>query len=125
MGDGTTSVVLLAGEFLKAAKPFVEEGVHPQVHNTCSHPAASATLFDPHGLHAQAVAQDVVVSLTFRVAQNIIRSYRQAGQQAVQKLKELSVDIGTDDKARQRDMMVKCAMTSMNSKLVSVQQVMS
>ena len=31
MGDGTTSVVLLAGEFLKAAKPFVEEGVHPQV----------------------------------------------------------------------------------------------
>lgn len=32
VGDGTTSVVLLAGEFLKAAKPFVEEGVHPQVH---------------------------------------------------------------------------------------------
>ena len=31
VGDGTTSVVLLAGEFLKAAKPFVEEGVHPQV----------------------------------------------------------------------------------------------
>lgn len=80
VGDGTTSVVLLAGEFLKAAKPFVEEGVHPQ---------------------------------------NINRSYRQAGQQAVQKLRELSVDIGTDDKARQRDMMVKCAMTSMNSKLVS------
>lgn len=36
----------------------------------------------------------------------------------MQKLRELSVDIGTDDKARQRDMMVKCAMTSMNSKLV-------
>ena len=50
--------------------------------------------------------------------QNIIRSYRQAGLLAVQKLRELSVDIGTDDKARQRDMMVKCAMTSMNSKLV-------
>lgn len=30
MGDGTTSVVVLAGEFLKQAKSFVEEGVHPQ-----------------------------------------------------------------------------------------------
>lgn len=31
VGDGTTSVVLLAGEFLKECKPFIEEGVHPQV----------------------------------------------------------------------------------------------
>lgn len=31
VGDGTTSVVLLAGEFLKQCKPFVEEGVHPQI----------------------------------------------------------------------------------------------
>jgi len=31
VGDGTTSVVLLAGEFLKNCKPFIEEGVHPQV----------------------------------------------------------------------------------------------
>ena len=31
VGDGTTSVVLLAGEFLKQAKPFIEEGVHPQI----------------------------------------------------------------------------------------------
>lgn len=31
VGDGTTSVVLLAGEFLKQMKPFVEEGVHPRV----------------------------------------------------------------------------------------------
>ncbi|KAH7436362.1 hypothetical protein KP509_05G016500 [Ceratopteris richardii] len=30
VGDGTTTVVLLAGEFLKEAKPFIEEGVHPQ-----------------------------------------------------------------------------------------------
>lgn len=33
VGDGTTTVVLLAGEFLKAAKPFVEDNVHPQVHS--------------------------------------------------------------------------------------------
>lgn len=31
VGDGTTSVVLLAGEFLKQIKPYVEEGVHPRV----------------------------------------------------------------------------------------------
>lgn len=31
VGDGTTSVVLLAVEFLKEAKSFAEEGVHPQV----------------------------------------------------------------------------------------------
>jgi T-complex protein 1 subunit eta len=31
VGDGTTSVVVLAGEILKEAKSFVEEGVHPQI----------------------------------------------------------------------------------------------
>lgn len=31
VGDGTTSVVLLAGEFLKQLKQFVEEGVHPRI----------------------------------------------------------------------------------------------
>eukprot|EP01132_Coremiostelium_polycephalum_P001545 gene1545-1945_t len=31
VGDGTTSVVVMAGEFLKAAKPFLEEGIHPQI----------------------------------------------------------------------------------------------
>jgi len=31
VGDGTTSVVLLAGELLKQSKPFVEDGVHPQI----------------------------------------------------------------------------------------------
>lgn len=30
VGDGTTTVVLLAGEFLKEAKPFIDDGVHPQ-----------------------------------------------------------------------------------------------
>jgi hypothetical protein len=33
VGDGTTSVVILAGELLKEAKPFVEEGAHPRVGN--------------------------------------------------------------------------------------------
>lgn len=31
VGDGTTSVVLLAGEILKECKQFVEDGLHPRV----------------------------------------------------------------------------------------------
>ncbi|KAG0625411.1 hypothetical protein M758_2G052800 [Ceratodon purpureus] len=31
VGDGTSTVVLLAGEFLREAKPFIEDGVHPQL----------------------------------------------------------------------------------------------
>lgn len=31
VGDGTTSVVVLAGELLKEAKPFIEDGVHSAV----------------------------------------------------------------------------------------------
>ena len=31
MGDGTTSVVLTAGELLRQAKAFIEEGMHSQV----------------------------------------------------------------------------------------------
>jgi T-complex protein 1 subunit eta len=31
VGDGTTSVMMLAGELMKEAKPFIEEGIHPQI----------------------------------------------------------------------------------------------
>ena len=31
VGDGTTSVVVLAGELLQEAKAFIEEGIAPQV----------------------------------------------------------------------------------------------
>merc|ERR1712004_953505 len=31
VGNGTTSVVILAGEFLKQCKSFIEEGVHPRI----------------------------------------------------------------------------------------------
>merc|ERR1712166_1402553 len=31
VGDGTTSVVLLSCAFMKVAKPFIEDGVHPQI----------------------------------------------------------------------------------------------
>ena len=31
IGDGTTTVTLLATELLRLAKPFIEDGVHPQI----------------------------------------------------------------------------------------------
>lgn len=31
MGDGTTTVTLMAGELLKESKSFIEEGMHAQV----------------------------------------------------------------------------------------------
>lgn len=48
VGDGTTSVVILAGEFLKEAKPFVEEGVHPRVRNS----SIAAPAACPEHVHA-------------------------------------------------------------------------
>eukprot|EP00879_Flechtneria_rotunda_P008190 GHRR01008580.1.p1 GENE.GHRR01008580.1~~GHRR01008580.1.p1 ORF type:complete len:234 (+),score=56.31 GHRR01008580.1:151-852(+) len=80
VGDGTTTVVILAGEFLRQAKPFVEEGVHPR---------------------------------------SIIKSYRQASQLAVEKVKELSVSLEGKGEDEKKELLLKCAATSLNSKLVS------
>ncbi|KAI6198504.1 T-complex protein 1, eta subunit [Aphelenchoides besseyi] len=78
VGDGTTSVVVLAAEFLKGAKQFVEDGVNPQL---------------------------------------IIRAYTQASREAIKKLRELSVKL-TDEKELY-EMLIKCAATTLSSKLVS------
>merc|ERR1719483_1068633 len=80
VGDGTTSVVLLACEFLRMAKPFIEDGVHPRV---------------------------------------IVSGYRRACAVVLEKLKELSVDWEKKTDVEIRDMLEKCAMTAMNSKLIS------
>merc|ERR1719510_2316122 len=80
VGDGTTSVVLLACEFLRMAKPFIEDGVHPRV---------------------------------------VINGYRKACTDVLEKLKELSVDWEKKTDQEIRDMLEKCAMTAMNSKLIS------
>lgn len=81
VGDGTTTVVLLAAELLKESKSFVEEGVHPQA---------------------------------------IIRAFRQASVAAVERVRELATDIAAGRSIEeQADMLKKCAITSLNSKLVS------
>lgn len=83
VGDGTTSVVMLAGELLKSTKPFIEEGMHPQV---------------------------------------VIKAYRTATSLALAKIKEISVKINKDDPAEMRSLLVKCASTTLCSKLLSMQK---
>lgn len=31
VGDGTTSVIILAGEMMLAARPFIERNIHPSI----------------------------------------------------------------------------------------------
>ena len=80
VGDGTTSVVLLASEMLKMVQPFVEDGVHPQI---------------------------------------LIRAIRQAATLAVEKVKSLAVAFEGE---KAKEMLLKCAGTALNSKLISSHQ---
>ncbi|MGH0164063.1 UNVERIFIED_CONTAM: hypothetical protein FKN15_045620 [Acipenser sinensis] len=75
VGDGTTSVTLLAAEFLKQLKPYVEEGLHPQT---------------------------------------IIHAFRTATQ--------LSYFHPWCVLREQKSLLVKCASTALNSKLIAVQK---
>mmetsp|Transcript_53431 Transcript_53431/g.134964 ORF Transcript_53431/g.134964 Transcript_53431/m.134964 type:complete len:563 (-) Transcript_53431:78-1766(-) len=80
VGDGTTSVVVIAGELLKEAKNFLEDGL---------------------------------------VAPQIIKGYRVACNLALQKLSEMAVDLKDKSETEKRSMLIKCAETTLNSKLVS------
>jgi len=80
VGDGTTSVVLLACEFLRMAKPFVEDGVHPRI---------------------------------------IISGYRRACGVVLEHLETLAIDWSQASDEELREMLEKCAMTAMNSKLIA------
>lgn len=80
VGDGTTSVVVLAGELLKEAKHFLEDGL---------------------------------------VAPQIIKGYRMACNLAVSKLLDMAVDLKDKSPEEKRSMLVKCAETTLNSKLVA------
>jgi T-complex protein 1 subunit eta len=80
VGDGTTSVVLTAGELLKQSKSFIEEGMHSQI---------------------------------------IIKAYRQAMQLCIDRIQEISVKIGDKSEEEKRDLLHKCAMTSLNSKIIA------
>jgi T-complex protein 1 subunit eta len=78
VGDGTTSVVLFAGELLNQSKQFIEEGMHPSV---------------------------------------IIKGYREAMTKCIERIRECSIKIAEDES--RRDILKKCAQTSLNSKIIS------
>jgi len=80
VGDGTTSVVLTAGELLKQAKVFIDEGMHSQI---------------------------------------IIKGYRQAAQQCLDRIREVSVKIADKTDEEKKDLPMKCAQTSLNSKIIA------
>ncbi|XP_007906760.1 T-complex protein 1 subunit eta [Callorhinchus milii] len=83
VGDGTTSVTLLAAEFLRQIKSYVDEGLHPQI---------------------------------------IIRSFRTATQLAVEKIKAIAVTVKTDNLEKQKELLEKCAITALSSKLIAMQK---
>ncbi|VDK19424.1 unnamed protein product [Anisakis simplex] len=78
VGDGTTTVVILAAELLKRSKEFIEDGVSPQL---------------------------------------IIRAYSKACEEALRYLDELSIKVNAGGDTR--DMLIRCATTTLSSKLVS------
>ena len=80
VGDGTTSVMILAGELLKEAKQFIEDGMSPQV---------------------------------------IINGYWTALIAAREKLAEIAVKIDDKSDEEKRKLLVRCAETSLNSKLIA------
>jgi hypothetical protein len=55
-----------------------------------------------------------------RALQRIISSYRLASRLAVAKVKELAISIGEGTLEQRKEMLEKCAQTSLNSKLVRV-----
>ena len=84
VGDGTTSVVLMAGELMKQSKSLIEEGMHSQI---------------------------------------IIKGYRMALKMCLDRIKEVSVKIGDKSAEEKRELLEKCAQTSLNSKIISKQKV--
>ena len=79
VGDGTTSVVVLAASLLAEAKSFLEDGLHPQT---------------------------------------IVNGYRAACGLARSIINDLAVTIDRSDAASFHDMLIRCAQTTLNSKLL-------
>ncbi|KAL5534037.1 CCT7 [Sanghuangporus baumii] len=79
VGDGTTSVVLLAAQLLKEVRGFVEEGVSPHI---------------------------------------IVKGFRKAAQLSIERVKAIQVSVDRSDPERFRSLLLKCASTSMSSKLI-------
>ena len=80
IGDGTTSVMIFAGELLKEAKQFIQDGISPQI---------------------------------------IINGFWKGLQLALKKLGECAVTINEKSEEEKKNLLLKCAETSLNSKLIA------
>lgn len=66
VGDGTTSVVVLAGELLKVAKQFIEDGMNPQLIIKCYKKATEVLLAELDALAVDLVQTDDSQQKTLR-----------------------------------------------------------
>ncbi|KAH9849279.1 chaperonin Cpn60/TCP-1 family [Lenzites betulinus] len=79
VGDGTTSVVLLAAQLLKEVRGYIEEGVSPHI---------------------------------------IMKGFRKASDLAIEHIKSVQITVDKSDPEQFRSLLLKCASTSMSSKLI-------
>ncbi|KAG7099771.1 T-complex protein 1 subunit eta [Marasmius oreades] len=79
VGDGTTTVVLLAAQLLKEVRGYIEEGVSPHI---------------------------------------IMKGFRKAADLAIERIKQIQTTVDKSDPERFRSLLLKCASTSMSSKLI-------
>lgn len=70
VGDGTTTVVLLSGEFLREAKPFIEDGVHPMAIIRAFRQAATLAVARVQELQVMSVSSPFYDVAYVRVLQN-------------------------------------------------------
>ena len=52
-------------------------------------------------------------------SQVIIKGYREAAQKCTERIREISVKIADKSAEEKRDLLIKCAQTSLNSKIIS------
>ncbi|XP_027557713.1 T-complex protein 1 subunit eta isoform X1 [Neopelma chrysocephalum] len=127
VGDGTTSVTLLAAEFLKQVKPYVEEGLHPQIIirafrtatqlavNKIKDIAVSVKKEDKDRGDLQLLLQSVpVLNLNNSLR---IRSLFSCCTEEGREFK--AVRKGPLQLSEQRSLLEKCAATALSSKLIS------
>ena len=119
VGDGTTSVVMLAGMSFKYWKLVVQ--INSVVFDPLLHPFTYYIFiyFPISGEFLKQCKPFVEEGVHPRV---IIKSFRRATQLALEKIKELSVSVGKENKEELRELLVKCAATAMSSKLIHQQK---
>ena len=115
----------MAAELLRLAKPFVEDGVHPQIIIR-----ASAGCLVVRGRRTRSSIDSSIAKLsgcanvtffcrcTTAFSILCLQGYRKAAQLAIEKLNSIAIHLGNSVDAR-RTLLEKCAKTSLNSKLIA------